>query len=187
MLVLASSSQTRATILKKNGIAFIQRETNFDENSVRLSDPISFIYKITQGKKLSYEQQYNDNLPFLVADTVVVVGNEILQKAKDGVEARRMLELQSGNEVKIITCMIYKNSSFEFVDISQTKYEFDKFYKEELEDYLKSDEWIGKAGACMVEGFCKPYIKNVVGFESSAMGLSIEKLTPFLNLFGCRE
>ena len=33
----------------------------------------------------------------------------------------------------------------------------------------------------MVEGFCKPYIKSVKGFESTAMGLSIEKLIPFLN------
>jgi septum formation protein len=32
----------------------------------------------------------------------------------------------------------------------------------------------------MVEGFCKPYIKSVNGFESTAMGLSIEKLLPFL-------
>ena len=33
----------------------------------------------------------------------------------------------------------------------------------------------------MVEGFCKPYIKNVIGYESCAMGLCIEKLIPFLN------
>ncbi|MBD3806311.1 MAG: septum formation inhibitor Maf, partial [Sulfuricurvum sp.] len=38
----------------------------------------------------------------------------------------------------------------------------------------------GKAGACMVEGFCKPYIREVRGFESTAMGLSIEVLKPFL-------
>ncbi len=39
-----------------------------------------------------------------------------------------------------------------------------------------------KAGACMVEGFCKRYIKEVVGLESTAKGLSIEKLLPFLEL-----
>ena len=50
-----------------------------------------------------------------------------------------------------------------------------------MENYLKSGECFGKAGAIMVEGFCKPYIKSVKGFESTAMGLSIEKLIPFLN------
>lgn len=187
MLILASSSQTRANILKNFNIKFIQREVNFDESSVKDENPVSFIYKIAQGKKVCYEQQHKDNLPFLVADTVVVAKGEILQKAKDEFDARKMLEMQSGNEVKIITCMICKNSFFEFTDISQTKYIFSKFDNIELEKYLKSSEWIGKAGACMVEGFCKPYIKSVVGFESTAMGLSIEKLIPFLEIFTCKE
>ncbi|MBP9566206.1 MAG: Maf family protein, partial [Sulfurospirillum sp.] len=49
-----------------------------------------------------------------------------------------------------------------------------------LDAYLDGNEWRGKAGACMVEGFCKSYIQEVVGLESTAMGLSIEKLIPFL-------
>ena len=39
---------------------------------------------------------------------------------------------------------------------------------------------MGKAGAIMVEGFCKPYIKSVDGYESTAMGLCVEKLLPYL-------
>lgn len=187
MLILASSSQTRANILKNNNIEFIQKETDFDEDSVQISNPIQFVYKIAQGKKTSYLQKYKDDLPFLVADTVVVVDNAILQKAKDKNDARVMLELQSNHEVKILTCMIYKSTFFEFTDISQTKYVFDKFKQSELEKYLESNEWIGKAGACMVEGFCKPYIKNVVGLQSTAMGLSIEKLIPFLDIFKNKE
>ena len=46
-------------------------------------------------------------------------------------------------------------------------------------NYLNSGECFGKAGAIMVEGFCKPYIKSVKGLESTAMGLSIEKLIPY--------
>lgn len=50
-----------------------------------------------------------------------------------------------------------------------------------LHHYLESDEWRGKAGACMVE-FCKSYIEKVVGLESTAMGLSVEKtFLPFLS------
>jgi septum formation protein len=40
--------------------------------------------------------------------------------------------------------------------------------------------WKDKAGACMVEGFCKKYIKSQIGLTSTAMGLSIEKLIPYL-------
>jgi septum formation protein len=77
--------------------------------------------------------------------------------------------------------MIYKSKSIELIDISITSYEFKKFEEDDLLNYLKSGECFGKAGAIMVEGFCKPYIKSVKGFESTAMGLSIEKLIPFLN------
>ena len=49
-----------------------------------------------------------------------------------------------------------------------------------MQEYLDSGECFGKAGAIMVEGFCKPYIKNVIGFESTAMGLCVEKLKFFL-------
>lgn len=49
-----------------------------------------------------------------------------------------------------------------------------------MQNYLDSGVCFGKAGAIMVEGFCKPYIKNVLGFESTAMGLCVEKLQMFI-------
>jgi septum formation protein len=87
---------------------------------------------------------------------------------------------QSGNITSIITCFIYHAKDRKIVDISKTDYLFDTFDTQDLERYLESGEWRGKAGACMVEGFCKPYIKEVKGYESTAMGLSVEVLQAFL-------
>ena len=47
--------------------------------------------------------------------------------------------------------------------------------------YINSGECFGKAGAIMVEGFCKPYIKSVKGYESTAMGLCVEKLKAYMD------
>jgi len=66
-------------------------------------------------------------------------------------------------------------------DVSATYYHFEKFDPKELEKYLESNLWDGKAGGCMVEGFCKKYIKSVHGYESTAMGLSVERLMPWLS------
>ena len=77
--------------------------------------------------------------------------------------------------------MKYASSSKMLIDISATDYYFKPFDERELEYYLESGEWRGKAGACMVEGFCRPYIDKVFGHESTAMGLCVEKLLPFLN------
>jgi septum formation protein len=91
-----------------------------------------------------------------------------------------MLELQSSNKTTIITCMIFKSKDTYIFDVSSTTYTFEEFNKDDLDKYINSGECMGKAGAIMVEGFCKPYIKSVDGYESTAMGLCVEKLKMFL-------
>lgn len=179
-IVLASGSTTRAQILDAFGIPFIQRPCDFDEDALCIKNPAHFVYHATKGKMQSYLEKWDLNIPVLCADTVVTAHGEILRKAKDKDDARRILKLQSGNTVSILTCMIYKSTDCELIDLSSTEYLFSLFDEKALELFLDGDEWKGKAGACMVEGFCKPYIKEVVGFESTAMGLCAEKLIPFL-------
>lgn len=181
MIRLGSNSPTRALILKNFGIDFVQNGGSFDEDSIKTTDPKSFCYEATKGKFDELYKIYGvEDMPLLVADSVVTANNKLLRKAKDEADARDMLELQSGNETSVITCMIYKSKEKELIDISITTYEFDKFDEEHMNEYIKSGECFGKAGAIMVEGFCKPYIKNVKGFESTAMGLCAQKLIAFM-------
>lgn len=181
MIRLGSNSQTRALILKNFGIDFIQDGGNFDEDSITTMDPKSFCYEATKGKFNELYEKYGvQEMPLLVADSVVTCEGKLLRKAKNLDDAKNMLELQSANKTSVITCMIYKSKEKELIDISITSYEFKKFDKKHMEEYLNSGECFGKAGAIMVEGFCKPYIKNVIGFESCAMGLCIEKLKIFI-------
>ncbi len=119
-------------------------------------------------------------MPLLVSDTVVTSQGKILRKAKSLEDARAILQTQSGSVTSIVTCMIYKSEKLELIDISSTDYIFDTFDADDLEAYLASGEWQGKAGGCMVEGFCKAYIKEVKGYESCAMGLSVEVLKTFI-------
>ncbi len=181
MLILASSSKTRAKILKEFGIEFEQKSCEFDEDGIDTKSAKSFVYLACKGKLESCEQKLGLSYPILCADTVVCVDDKILRKAKDREDAKRILLSQSGARVDILTCMMYKSEDFSFTDLSKTSYIFDKFDENELDKYLQSDEWRDKAGACMVEGFCKKYIKEVRGLESCAKGLQIEKLLPFLD------
>ncbi|AXK48157.1 septum formation inhibitor Maf [Aliarcobacter trophiarum LMG 25534] len=181
MIRLGSKSPTRAKILESFNIDFIQNGGNFDEDSIKTQNPKEFCYLATKGK---FEELYKEfgieDMPLLVADSVVTCEGKLLRKAKDYEDAKSMLELQSGNFTSVISCMIFKSKKLELIDISITTYEFTKFDEKDMQNYLNSGECFGKAGAIMVEGFCKPYIKNVKGLESTAMGLSIEKLLPFL-------
>jgi len=181
MLRLASSSQTRSMLLSEAGIVFKQESIDFDEDSIVASSPKNFVYQATMGK---YEANLKffgfDDMPLLVADTVVTSQGKILRKAKCIDDARNILMTQSGNITSIVTCMVYHSKLKKLIDISQTDYIFDDFDLDDLDVYLESGEWRGKAGACMVEGFCKSYIKEVHGFESTAMGLSVEVLKRFI-------
>ncbi|MDD5716555.1 MAG: septum formation inhibitor Maf [Sulfuricurvum sp.] len=180
MIRLASSSATRAELLRNAGIAFLQESVDFDEDSIIATSPKNFVYQATLGKyKVNLERFGCEDYPLLVADTVVTAQGKILRKAKNEADAREILATQSGSEVSIVTCMIYKSPRIELIDISSTRYFFDPFCPEAVERYLESGAWKGKAGACMVEGFCKPYIREVRGYESTAMGLSVEVLDLF--------
>ncbi len=181
MIRLGSNSPTRALILKNYGIDFIQNGGDFDEDSIITTNPKSFCYEATLGKFQELYKKYGiEDMPLLVADSVVTCEGKLLRKAKDYDDAKSMLELQSGNKTSVITCMIYKSKDKELIDISITTYNFDKFDEKHMKEYLDSGECFGKAGAIMVEGFCKPYIKNVVGYESTAMGLCVDKLINYL-------
>jgi len=180
VLILGSGSKTRAKILQEAGIDFVQKSCDFDEEALDHSIPKNFVYHAAMGKMRACEAALGLKIPILTADTVVTAQGEILRKAKDEADARRILRMQSGSEVKILTCMVYKSTHKTFIDLSVTAYLFDPFNEEDLQKYLQSGEWRGKAGACMVEGFCKPYIREVKGYESCAMGLTVEKLVPWL-------
>jgi septum formation protein len=181
MLRLASGSQTRALLLREAGIEFVQESIDFDEDSIIATTPKNFVYQATLGKYETNLKEFGfEDYPLLVADTVVTAQGQILRKARCVDDARNILMTQSGNITSIITCMIYHSKEKKIIDISQTDYIFDEFNLDDLEDYLQNGEWRGKAGACMVEGFCKPYIKEVRGFESTAMGLNTELLKAFI-------
>ncbi len=181
MIRLCSASESRALILKNASLEFIQSPLTFDEEQIVASCAKNFVYQATMGKYQEALKTFDYNeIPLLVADTVVTAHNQILRKARCKDEARNILMSQSGSTTSIITCMIYRSSKLELIDLSATDYIFDDFDRDDLEAYLDSREWQGKAGGCMVEGFCKPYIKEVKGYESCAMGLSVEVLKAYM-------
>ncbi len=178
---LGSSSPVRAMLLKKQGVDFIQSPVDFDEEQIVATSPKNFVYQATAGKFEAGIKLYGiDEYPLLCADTVVTSQGKILRKAQSVDEAYEILMTQSGSVTSIVTCMIYQDREKKLIDISSTDYLFKAFDPDKLQAYLDSNLWQGKAGACMVEGFCKEYIKQVRGYESCAMGLTVEKLKPFL-------
>ncbi len=178
---LASNSESRALLLNKFGIDFIQRSPEYDEDQITTTIAKDFVYIASKGKMEAAVKEFGLEIPLLCADSVIVAADgSILRKAKDVEDARRILKIQSASTISIVSSLHFKTKDFLLVDTSATHYHFEPFEEDDLEAYLEGGLWRGKAGACMVEGFCKKYIKSVAGFESTAMGLQMEVLLPWL-------
>lgn len=176
-LCLCSQSESRALLLSRFGIDFVQKSPEYDEEQIITTVAKDFVYTASKGKLDASIREFGLEIPLLCADTVITSADgTILRKAKDIEEARRILTIQSGSTISIISSLHYKSKTLAFSDISATHYHFKPFEEKELEAYLQSGLWQGKAGGCMVEGFCKKYIQSVDGFESTAMGLQVECL-----------
>ncbi|ADV46821.1 septum formation inhibitor Maf [Nitratifractor salsuginis] len=183
MIRLCSASESRAKLLREFDIDFIQSPVDFDEEQIQTNDARKFVYHASKGKLEAAEAAFGLEIPLLVADTVIAgPRGQILRKAKDRDDAERILRTISGEEIAIVSCAHLKSARRYFLDLSATHYRFAPFDETELQRYLESGEWQGKAGACMVEGFCKPYIEKVQGLESTAMGLQVEILRPWIEV-----
>ena len=181
MICLCSSSPTRAMLLDSHNVEYIQKSPDYDEEQISTRVAKDFVYTASKGKLEAGIKEFGLELPLLCADTVIAASDgTILRKAKDRADARRILLRQSGSRIAIISSLHYQSKTLAFSDISATYYTFATFEEADLEAYLDSSLWQGKAGGCMVEGFCKKYIVEVRGLESTAMGLQVERVLPFL-------
>lgn len=183
MICLCSTSPSRALLLRNFGIDFIQKSPDYDEDQITTPIAKDFVYIASKGKLDSAIKAFGLEIPLLCADTVISASDgTILRKPKTQEDARRILNLQSGSTLSIISSVHYRSKTRAFSDISATHYHFAPFESQDLEAYLESGLWEGKAGGCMVEGFCQKYILSVEGFESTAMGLQVESLLPWLDV-----
>lgn len=182
MLRLCSTSKVRQEILRNFGIPFIAGDNGFDEEAlvIGIESPKAFAYAAAAGKHQSALRRYGLEIPLLIADSVVCCNGILQRKAKDQEEALVFLKAQSGGSLSVISCTILHAKSFCCMDLSATHYTLEHFKQDTVESYLQSGLWRDKAGAVMLEGFHKDFIKTQIGSTTNAMGLHIEMLLPFL-------
>ncbi|EFR49443.1 Maf family protein, partial [Helicobacter canadensis] len=120
MLRLCSTSLSRQQILKENGIAFTQCDNGFDEETLELSNPRSFVYTAAICKHKKALETYGLELPLLVVDSVIECANTLQRKPKNQKEAEKFLQMQNGNSIHILSCCILHSSKFYLINLSKT-------------------------------------------------------------------
>ena len=173
-LILASKSPRRKELLACAGISFSIVHSTFDESSIPLSSPETYVKRIAEGKAKEVSLLHPDNW-VLGADTIVLIDNKILEKPKSEAEAFKMLKLLSGNVHEVLTgyFICCKMKSHSFSETITTEVIFKDLDDEEIQWYIQTKEPFGKAGAYAIQGLGSRFVKSIKGSYSNVVGLPV--------------
>jgi septum formation protein len=186
-LVLASGSPRRVTLINQAGIEpDALRPADLDETPQRGELPRACANRLARAKaEAALEQvRVDEELKgayVLAADTVVAVGRRILPKAELLDEAAQCLRMLSGRNHRVHTgvCLVTPNEAFR-QRLVETRVRFKRLSEEDIEAYLASGEWRGKAGGYAAQGIAGSFIVKVVGSYSNVVGLPLYEVTTLL-------
>lgn len=183
-IILASGSPWRKRLLKRHGIKVTAHPSSFDE--VRQHDaPKEIAILNACGKALEVASFYKRGI-IIGVDTIGVFRGKILGKPRNRNEAKKMLALILGKTHLVISglCILDIASNKKYRTAVTTKITFRKITERELENYLDSNEWKGKAGSYAIQGRAKKFVKKIKGDITNVIGLPIEKLKKILKKIG---
>lgn len=186
-LVLASASPRRLTLLAQVGITpDALRPASIDESVNRGEVPRSLVSRLARSKaetardQIANDQELADSY-VLAADTVVAVGRKILVKPVHVEEAAASLQLLSGRTHKVLTCvcLIMPDDRIR-TKIVDTRVRFKHLTRSEIEAYIASREWRGKAGGYAIQGLAGCFVQRIVGSYTNVVGLPVAEVTALL-------
>ena len=124
----------------------------------------------------------------LAADTVVGVGRRILPKTEAEAEARMCLELMSGRAHRVYTAVAIIDAAGQFREkCVETRLKMKRLSQEEINFYLHSGEWKGKAGGYGIQGYAGAFITHLSGSYSNVVGLPIAETRNLLLTSGYKS
>jgi len=186
-LVLASGSPRRLSLINQVGIEpDALRPTDIDETPKRGELPRAYATRLARNKAETALGMVRIDDEFkgayiLAADTVVAVGRRILPKAELLDEAAQCLRLLSGRNHRVHTgvCLVTPNEAYR-QRLVETRVRFKRLSEEDIEAYLASGEWRGKAGGYAAQGIAGGFIVKIVGSYSNVVGLPLYEVTTLL-------
>lgn len=179
--ILASKSPRRREILSNIGLEFDVVTADTDESS-ELTDPIALCEELAARKAeavrsaLAARGELLDEDVIIASDTVVECGGEILGKPRDRADAKRMIEILSGREHRVLSGICLIRAGVREVGHSETLVYMDEVDADDLSRYLDTPEAYDKAGAYGIQGYASRWISRIDGCYFGVVGMSVNTL-----------
>ena len=186
-LVLASGSPRRLTLLAQVGVEpDALRPSSIDETPKKGEMPRALVTRLARAKAedardlIANDRDIADGY-VLAADTIVAVGRRILMKPRFVEEAVASLQLLSGRAHRVLTavCLITPQDRVR-MKLVDTRVRFKRLSKEEMEAYIASREWRGKAGGYAIQGLAGCFVSKLVGSYTNVVGLPVAEVVQML-------
>ena len=186
-LILASASPRRLALLNQIGIDPEHLvPADVDETPEKGELPRKLAVRLADLKAIAAQHKarqagFADNALVLGADTVVAVGRRILPKAEMMDEASQCLRLLSGRAHRVYTGItVLTPSGQKRQRLVETRIRFKRLSNKEIEAYLASAEWKGKAGGYAIQGIAGAFVVKLTGSYSGVVGLPLHETAALL-------
>ncbi len=187
-LILASASPRRRELIARLGLvpsAIVAAD--IDETPGKVELPRVYAERMAREKALATRllAAADPAAHVLAGDTVVALGRRVLPKAEDEATARQCLELLSGRRHRVLSAVALLAPDGTLRErLSETQVRFKRLSSEEIDDYLASGEWHGKAGGYAIQGRAEGLIAWIGGSHSGVVGLPLFETRALLKSAG---
>ena len=178
-LILASASPRRLDLLKQIHITPADiLPADIDETPFKGERPEALALRLATGKAQAVQQALSStdhqNAFILAADTVVAQGQKEMGKPVDANEARKFLKIMSGKRHIVLggIAIIAPDGRISS-KVVKTTVKFKRLTAQEIDLYIESGEWDGKAGGYAIQGLASAFVKSINGSYSNIVGLSL--------------
>ena len=186
-LVLASASPRRLALLQQVGIepdSLLPAE--IDETPRKSEPPRDLARRLARDKLAAAEAALHgaqDATPtwLLSADTVVAVGRRVLPKAELPDEAADCLRMLSGRQHRVYTAVCLLSPKGRRERVIETRVRFKRLSGRDIQGYIDSGEWRGKAGGYAIQGIAGAFVVKLVGSYSAVVGLPLYETVSLLD------
>jgi septum formation protein len=173
-LVLASASPRRLDLLRQVGIEPAKIDpAHIDETPAPRELPRAYALRMAKAKLAAVACRHPGAI-VLAADSVVACGRRILPKAETVEEARTCLALLSGRRHRVLGGVAVGGASGAVrTRLVETAVRFKRLEPAEIDDYIQSGEWQGKAGGYAIQGRAARFVSFLSGSYSNVVGLPL--------------
>ena len=190
-LWLASASPRRADLLGQIGISPARIiPAAIDETPLKREIPRLYAARMAAQKAQAVyvaQEVAPKDIFILAADTVVCVGRRILEKTDDEAQARYYLSLLSGRAHRVWTGVCVSHNATTASRLCETRVRFGILGAGDIDNYIASAQWRGKAGAYAIQGLAARYITTIVGSYSNVVGLPLYETANLLSGLGYKS